>query len=173
MHCRLAPYERRVIELLRNSKDKRARKLAKKRVCGQYPPLHVLRIIFKGSEWLTVCECLARDFRPCEEEGRRIAGRDCGVKARWSLRGIAEGEVAEHQKTDCGARRHIETCARELLEMNPPIVFSTKTLPFREWHNASELLLSCCAFQLHPIEESLKHRRMPLVSLEVMDKKQP
>ena len=31
---RLAPYERRVIELLRNSKDKRARKLAKKRVCG-------------------------------------------------------------------------------------------------------------------------------------------
>lgn len=28
---RLAPYERRVIELLRNSKDKRARKLAKKR----------------------------------------------------------------------------------------------------------------------------------------------
>lgn len=28
----LAPYERRVIELLRNSKDKRARKLAKRRV---------------------------------------------------------------------------------------------------------------------------------------------
>lgn len=32
----LAPYEKRVIELLRNSKDKRARKLAKKRVG---PPL--------------------------------------------------------------------------------------------------------------------------------------
>ena len=31
-YYRLAPYERRVIELLRNSKDKRARKLAKKRV---------------------------------------------------------------------------------------------------------------------------------------------
>ncbi|WEW61274.1 ribosomal protein L36 [Emydomyces testavorans] len=30
----LAPYERRVIELLRNSQDKRARKLAKKRTCG-------------------------------------------------------------------------------------------------------------------------------------------
>jgi hypothetical protein len=30
---RLAPYEKRVIELLRNSKDKRARRLAKKRVC--------------------------------------------------------------------------------------------------------------------------------------------
>jgi large subunit ribosomal protein L36e len=34
---RLAPYERRVIELLRNSKDKRARKLAKKRVCCSLP----------------------------------------------------------------------------------------------------------------------------------------
>jgi hypothetical protein len=34
----LAPYERRVIELLRNSKDKRARKLAKKRVSpGLFP----------------------------------------------------------------------------------------------------------------------------------------
>jgi hypothetical protein len=32
---RLAPYEKRVIELLRNSKDKRARRLAKKRV--RYP----------------------------------------------------------------------------------------------------------------------------------------
>ncbi|KAK6587472.1 hypothetical protein PZA11_000762 [Diplocarpon coronariae] len=32
VQCRLAPYERRVIELLRNSKDKRARKLAKKRL---------------------------------------------------------------------------------------------------------------------------------------------
>ena len=31
-HHSLAPYERRVIELLRNSKDKRARKLAKKRL---------------------------------------------------------------------------------------------------------------------------------------------
>lgn len=31
-HNSLAPYERRVIELLRNSKDKRARKLAKKRL---------------------------------------------------------------------------------------------------------------------------------------------
>lgn len=32
LHFSLAPYERRVIELLRNGKDKRARKLAKKRV---------------------------------------------------------------------------------------------------------------------------------------------
>ncbi|KKZ58582.1 60S ribosomal protein L36 [[Emmonsia] crescens] len=29
----LAPYERRVVELLRNAQDKRARKLAKKRFC--------------------------------------------------------------------------------------------------------------------------------------------
>ena len=35
----LAPYERRVIELLRNSKDKRARKLAKKRVRRTEPPV--------------------------------------------------------------------------------------------------------------------------------------
>jgi len=34
----LAPYERRIIELLRNSKDKRARKLAKKRVCRRPDP---------------------------------------------------------------------------------------------------------------------------------------
>ncbi|KAI6389502.1 60S ribosomal protein L36, variant 2 [Pyricularia oryzae] len=32
LHFSLAPYERRVIELLRNGKDKRARKLAKKRL---------------------------------------------------------------------------------------------------------------------------------------------
>jgi Ribosomal protein L36e len=36
----LAPYERRVIELLRNSKDKRARKLAKKRVRFLCPLLY-------------------------------------------------------------------------------------------------------------------------------------
>jgi hypothetical protein len=34
----LAPYEKRVIELLRNSKDKRARRLAKKRVRLPYHP---------------------------------------------------------------------------------------------------------------------------------------
>lgn len=33
----LAPYERRVVELLRNGKDKRARKLAKKKV--RSPPI--------------------------------------------------------------------------------------------------------------------------------------
>ncbi len=31
-----APYEKRVMELLKTSKDKRARKLAKKRVMSQY-----------------------------------------------------------------------------------------------------------------------------------------
>lgn len=35
----LAPYERRIVELLRNSKDKRARKLAKKRVRRYLPPV--------------------------------------------------------------------------------------------------------------------------------------
>lgn len=41
---RLAPYEKRVIELLRNSKDKRARKLAKKRVLSPSPPLLLLTV---------------------------------------------------------------------------------------------------------------------------------
>lgn len=35
----LAPYERRIIELLRNTQDKRARKLAKKRVRVPQPAL--------------------------------------------------------------------------------------------------------------------------------------
>lgn len=43
----LAPYERRVIELLRNSKDKRARKLAKKRVRG-----HITHGILVPFEWI-------------------------------------------------------------------------------------------------------------------------
>jgi hypothetical protein len=34
----LAPYEKRIIELLRNSKDKRARRLAKKRVRLPHDP---------------------------------------------------------------------------------------------------------------------------------------
>lgn len=41
----LAPYERRVIELLRNSKDKRARKLAKKRVCFPSVSCHFLEVV--------------------------------------------------------------------------------------------------------------------------------
>ncbi|KAL2165207.1 hypothetical protein VTH06DRAFT_503 [Thermothelomyces fergusii] len=35
----LAPYERRVIELLRNGKDKRARKFAKKKASNEMPAL--------------------------------------------------------------------------------------------------------------------------------------
>ncbi|KAL2072836.1 hypothetical protein VTL71DRAFT_12179 [Oculimacula yallundae] len=55
----LAPYERRVIELLRNSKDKRARKLAKKRV-----------------SWY---------FRTRQGEGRGAHQRDRRVEKSWSL----------------------------------------------------------------------------------------
>ena len=57
-HPRLAPYERRVIELLRNSKDKRARKLAKKRVSQ----MDVNRL-----DCGTNCE--ARHIRQSETEG--------------------------------------------------------------------------------------------------------
>ena len=45
----LAPYERRVIELLRNSKDKRARKLAKKRVRYSIHAPFPLRIFYISS----------------------------------------------------------------------------------------------------------------------------
>ena len=44
----LAPYERRIIELLRNSKDKRARKLAKKKVRAPDG-------LFRLQVYLTVC----------------------------------------------------------------------------------------------------------------------
>lgn len=56
---RLAPYERRVIELLRNSKDKRARKLAKKRVrsTSTTQSIHIpgtdQLACFRESNWLT------------------------------------------------------------------------------------------------------------------------
>ena len=55
----LAPYERRVIELLRNSKDKRARKLAKKRVRRTEPPIP------KPSTIYILTHIAARYFRPC------------------------------------------------------------------------------------------------------------
>lgn len=64
----LAPYEKRVIELLRNSKDKRARKLAKKRV--RYSPA-LLRFPTSKQPLLTLAlpSCLARYLWSCQEEG--------------------------------------------------------------------------------------------------------
>ena len=63
----LAPYERRVIELLRNSRDKRARKLAKKRVRQPHHPIVVSTPITNNHP--------ARYLRPCQEEGRRAPAR--------------------------------------------------------------------------------------------------
>lgn len=59
----LAPYERRVIELLRNSKDKRARKLAKRRVRLSAHP--------DSTEEITIMltRTTARYLRPCQEKG--------------------------------------------------------------------------------------------------------
>lgn len=54
----LAPYERRVIELLRNSKDKRARKLAKKRVRSP-------RLILYSPAKQILTPTTARYFRTC------------------------------------------------------------------------------------------------------------
>lgn len=63
----LAPYERRVIELLRNSKDKRARKLAKKRV--RRTAAHHVIVTSRTNK------TIARYLRPCQEEGRRAPTR--------------------------------------------------------------------------------------------------
>lgn len=52
----LAPYERRVIELLRNSKDKRARKLAKKRVCVAAPLTLLVDVAFVFSWRVVIVE---------------------------------------------------------------------------------------------------------------------
>lgn len=55
----LAPYERRIIELLRNSKDKRARKLAKKKV----------RLVQCVSGWTSADASSAGHLRPCQGQG--------------------------------------------------------------------------------------------------------
>lgn len=77
----LAPYERRVIELLRNSKDKRARKLAKKRVSGHDASI-LLKLLCVG---LDADDFAARYPWPCEEKGRRVAGCYRQVEDGWTL----------------------------------------------------------------------------------------
>jgi len=86
----LAPYERRVIELLRNSKDKRARKLAKKRVRPSYTQIHQpdlsnqpLAPLPKSRIVLT--HHAARYLRPREEKGRRDDKGHRRVEESWSL----------------------------------------------------------------------------------------
>lgn len=73
----LAPYERRVIELLRNSKDKRARKLAKKRVCFYIFRLTALRMRMiwwaKANEFAKQLGTLTRSKRKVDELQRVIA----------------------------------------------------------------------------------------------------
>lgn len=62
-----APYERRVMELLRNSKDKRARKLTKKRVCLVHSlwPITCFDVFFALAQLGT----LLRSKRKLEELG--------------------------------------------------------------------------------------------------------
>src|SRR4051812_42773332 len=74
----LCPYERRVIELLRNSKDKRARKLAKKRV-HRTPSTQTMEP-FTHSLF-----AIARNLRPRQEKGGRAHKRHCGVEACGAL----------------------------------------------------------------------------------------
>ena len=78
---RLAPYEKRVIELLRNSKDKRARKLAKKRVLPLSPPFFFfIDGVDADCAWWT-----AWNFRACEKKGRRTPEGHCGVEESRAL----------------------------------------------------------------------------------------
>ena len=65
----LAPYERRVVELLRNSKDKRARKLAKKRVSLWAFSRLTRKTSFSPEESLLIVVLAARHFRTRKEEG--------------------------------------------------------------------------------------------------------
>lgn len=67
----LAPYEKRIVELLRNGKDKRSRKLAKKRVRSAITNNSVFssRLTFR----------LAGDIWPCQGEGGGDAGSNCRV----------------------------------------------------------------------------------------------
>jgi hypothetical protein len=69
----LAPYERRVIELLRNSKDKRARKLAKKRVSLRSQKSTPLAFYSSNTP------PPARHLRPRQGKGRRAPARHCRV----------------------------------------------------------------------------------------------
>ena len=74
----LAPYEKRVIELIRNGKDKRARKLAKKRVHIPSP------LISSNSASNTLPP--ARHFRPRKEKSRRPPARHHrGQEGSWTL----------------------------------------------------------------------------------------
>lgn len=83
LYFSLAPYERRVIELLRNSKDKRARKLAKKRVC--FRPYFLSNARHKGLTKYSI----ARHLWPCQEEGRRAPASHRRVPQSRSLNDIA------------------------------------------------------------------------------------
>jgi hypothetical protein len=87
----LAPYERRVIELLRNSKDKRARKLAKKRVCF---PVALLQL-FPSTTMDANYTFSARNLLPRQGQGRGDAARHRRVPPCRSLNGVCLREREE------------------------------------------------------------------------------
>lgn len=106
MSYSLAPYEKRIIELLRNSKDKRARRLAKKRV--RLPSAHgrTTRFDFptRSIQYTTLRTyadiATARYLRPLKEKGRRDDQGHCRVEARGSLNGFMMcGGCSKHGET--------------------------------------------------------------------------
>lgn len=92
----LAPYEKRVIELLRNSRDKRARKLAKKRV-----RLHIRGIRCKKAN---IDNITARYLRSCQEEGRRAPACHRRVPSCRSLNVTFRASTLDKQRHGSGLR---------------------------------------------------------------------
>ena len=88
---RLAPYERRVIELLRNSKDKRARKLAKKRVRHSLTSdLLFYDLAYVGERWLlaNASDCSSGRL---DERSERLTSCKVSLLSRGGLGSIRWG----------------------------------------------------------------------------------
>ncbi|KFX97243.1 hypothetical protein O988_04953 [Pseudogymnoascus sp. VKM F-3808] len=94
----LAPYERRVIELLRNSKDKRARKLAKKRLgCHRrVPPYRSLNALMRLGTF-GVIELLRNSK---DKRARKLAKKRLGTFGRAKAKvDELQGVIAESRRT--------------------------------------------------------------------------
>ena len=75
--CGLAPYERRLMELIRNSRDKRAKKFAKKRVRGHGRGILILDIVRLTNERTM------RSWELASEERKR--SKSCRLLSRHSV----------------------------------------------------------------------------------------
>jgi hypothetical protein len=97
----LAPYEKRVIELLRNSRDKRARKLAKKRVRLEEEKTYHSPV---NLETRLLTSFPARHLRSCQEEGRRAPARHRRVPSCRPLNVTLRTSTLDKQRHGPGLR---------------------------------------------------------------------